>query len=283
MPGTCCLGVDIETASPASEVYSRLGLKMLEREDIRATWYVTGRSMEMYPEAFRRADESDRVDIQAHTYAHLRLKTVWMRVPAGREYAGRRDHLVELGGSNEQIDADLARCQQVFIDALGRSAVGLTGPWGYYRGLGDRPDLLEIVHRHGFRILRTFARNETDGEPIPLEWAPFFYEPQGYPDMLEIMVHGYQDDYTFRSLTGLERAEDYVAYLRGLADRVAAEDLCWGLCSHDHDCHDEEGFAAKTAWIWEAVRYARSIGIRFVTATELYHEALARREDAASP
>ena len=95
--------------------------------------------------------------------------------------------------------------------------------------------------------------------------------------MLEFMVHGYQDDFTFANMTGLSDPKDYVAYLRKLADRVAADGLFWSLCSHDHNCETPEAFATKTWWMREIIRYAKSLGIRFVTASEYYAERLAER------
>jgi len=281
MPGTILIGVDVETAGESSVNYARLGVEMLEAEGVCATWYVTGKTLAYCGDALREADRAACVEIQAHTYDHLLLKSVCIEIPPGRTYAGAAGWLFRRGGSPEQIDADLAKCQQTFADVLGREATALTGPWGYYRGLADRPDLLEIVYARGFRILRTFARNETDGEPIPLQWQPRFYEPQGFGDVLELMIHGYQDDSAFGWLTGGDRT-DYAAFLREMADRVAAEDLVWGLCSHDHSCETPEAFVGKTSWLRETIRYARSLGIRFATASQLYTEKMAGRVEGSS-
>lgn len=276
MPGTVLLGVDVETVGASSENYARLGAELLASEDIRATWYVTGKAIEHTPALFVEADRSGRVDLQAHTYDHLLLKSILIEIPPGRTYGGATGWLSKRGGSIEEIDADLARCQAAFADVLGREATALTGPWGYYRGLGDRPDLLDVVYARGFRILRTFARNERDCEPIPLEWQPSFYQPQGFDDVLELMVHGYQDDFTFAWLTGQDH-DGYVKYLRGLADRAAREDRVWALCSHDSECETPDAFAEKTGWLRETVRHAKSLGMRFLTASEYYAERLAAR------
>ena len=171
------------------EVGPRRAVELFHELNVPVTWYLTGRTLESYPDVFRDVDASDCVELQAHTYDHILLKTVLMRVPEGKRIHDKTDWYMHRGGSPEEIDRDLARCQRVFSDVLGRRATGLTGPWGYYRGLGDRPDLLEIVHKHGFRILRTFARDENDAQPVPLDWRPFFYEVQGFPDVLECLVH----------------------------------------------------------------------------------------------
>jgi peptidoglycan/xylan/chitin deacetylase (PgdA/CDA1 family) len=272
MPGTILLGIDVETANESAAVYARQGVAFLARRGLRATWYVTGRTLARYPALFLDADRSGAVDLQGHTYDHILLKSVLTEVPPGCTVCGRTDVFFKRGASPAEVDADLGRCQQVFEDVLGRRARGLTCPWAYYRGLGDRPDLLEIVYAHGFRFLRSFGRDARDGQPVPMEWQPAFYAPQGFADVLELMIHDYQDDYLFAEFTGAADASGYPAHLRAVADRVAAEGLVWSLCSHDHNCDTPEAFAAKTAWLGGAVDYAKSLGIRFVTASEYYAE-----------
>jgi peptidoglycan/xylan/chitin deacetylase (PgdA/CDA1 family) len=277
MPGTILLGVDVETAGAGSAVYARKGVEFLRRHGIAATWYVTGRTLERYPSLFVEAEGSGVTDLQAHTYDHILLKTVLVQVPPGLTVHGRTDFYMQRGASVGEIEADLSRCQKVFEDVLGRPACGLTGPWAYYRGLGDRPDLLEIVHAHGFRFLRTFGRDARDGQPVPMEWQPAFYGPQGFPDVLELMIHDYQDDFYFAAFTGAADASEYRAHLRSVADRVAADDIVWSLCTHDHNCETDEAFAAKTAWLADLVDYARAAGIRFVTGSQYYAQRLAGR------
>jgi len=272
MPGTILLGIDVETANESAAAYARLGVEFLARQGVRATWYVTGRTLAAYPALFLEADRSGAVDLQAHTYDHILLKTVLTEVPPGRTVCGRTDFFFKRGASPAEVDADLARCQGVFEDVLGRRARGLTCPWAYYRGLGDRPDLLEIVYAHGFRFLRSFGRDAHDGQPVPMEWQPAFYVPQGFPDVLELMIHDYQDDFLFAEFTGESDAWRYAAHLREVADRVAAEGLVWSLCTHDHHCDTPEAFAAKTGWLGDLVGYAKSAGIRFLTASEYYAE-----------
>ena len=279
MPGTILLGIDVETANESSATYAQRGPEMLSAEGIRATWYVTGKTMDRYPDLFRQADRSGPVDLQSHTYDHILLKTVLTEIPAGRTVCDTPGpgFFMKRGGTNEEIDADLARCQKVFRDVLGRPARGLCGPWNYYRGLGDRPDLLEIVHRHGFRILRMGGRNEKDALPVPMEWQPYFYDVQGFPDVLELLVNDYQDDYQYVEFNGLVDASTYPGHLREIADRVAKKDLVWGLCTHDHNCATPEAFQAKTSWLPGLIRYAKSVGIRFLTATEYYEQRLRGR------
>ncbi len=275
MAGTILFGIDVESASPDSEGFAGYGGEMFQELDVPVTWFVTGKTLERYPRVFRDIDASALIELQAHTYDHILLKTVLMRIPEGKRIHGKTDWYMHRGGSIEEIEADLKRCQEVFSDVLGRRATGLTGPWGYYRGLGDRPELLEMVHGLGFRILRTFARDQNDAQPVPLDWQPFFYEVQGFPDVLECLVHGYQDDFYWRAFEEPDEGVTYDAYLKTVADRVAEEDLAWSLCSHDHRCATEEGFEEKGGWMRAIVEHAKGLGIRFLTASQYYGEMLA--------
>lgn len=277
MRGTILFGIDVETASPNSVGLAEYGGELFRELDAPVTWFLTGRTLERYPDVFREIETCELIELQAHTYDHVLLKTILMRVPEGRRIHGSTDWYLHRGGSLGEIDADLARCQRVFSDVLGRRATGLTGPWGYYRGLGDRPELLDLVRGHGFRILRTFARDEHDAQPVPLDWQPFFYELQGFPDVLECLVHGYQDDFYWRAFEEPEEGESYVTYLKTLADRTAKEDLAWSLCSHDHGCATKEGFEQKGSWMRAIVEYAKGLGVRFMTVSRYYEEMRAKR------
>ena len=272
MPGTLLFGIDVETANDNAAGFARQARPLFNELKTPVTWYVTGRTLENYPEIFREADQDPLIDLQAHTYDHLLLKSVWLKVPPGKVIHDRTDFFFQQGASFEAVAEDLTRCQDVFRTVLGRPALGLTGPWCYYRGLGDRPDLLELVHRHGFRLLRTFGRDEYDGQPVPLEWQPFRYDLQGYPDLLECMIHDYQDDFYWKMYVNPQSGETYAAHLRTVAEQVAAGDLVWSMASHDHGCATPQGFEKKAAWYREILTYAQNLGIRLCTAGQFYEE-----------
>lgn len=272
MPGTIAFGIDVETASENSVGYARYASELFHELNTPVTWFLTGRTLECYPDVFRPFEKDELIELQAHTYDHLLLKTVLMEVPPGKTRHGAQNWFLKRGGSLEEVEADLTRCQQVFRNALGRPAVGLTGPWGYYRGLGDRPDILEIVDRHGFKFLRTFARNEWGGLPVPLEWQPRFYQVQGFPHILETMVHDYQDDFVWEDFVEPTKDMRYADHLKEVADKVAEKDLIFSMASHDHGCATREGFEKKGVWVREIIEYAHHLGIRFITYSELYKE-----------
>jgi peptidoglycan/xylan/chitin deacetylase (PgdA/CDA1 family) len=270
MPGTILFGVDVESASDASAGFAQYAEELFRELNTPVTWYLTGKTLELYPDVFRRLKGHPLIELQAHTYSHTLLKTVLTQLSEGRPIGPATKWEMTRGGSVEEIDRDLGKCQDVFEKVLGRRAAGLTGPWAYYRGLGDRPDLLEIADRHGFKILRTFGRDERDSQPVPLEWQPFFYEVQGFPHILEILIHDYQDDYMWRSFARPEAGESYLDHLKQVADGVAQRDLTWSLCSHDHGCQSRETFEKRGSWFRGIIQYAKGLDIRFLTASQFY-------------
>ncbi|MEM7028726.1 MAG: polysaccharide deacetylase family protein [Chloroflexota bacterium] len=278
MPGTILFGVDVECADENTAGFIKYAPALFHELDAPVTWFVTGRTLTQHARGFQAFKDDSLIELQSHTYDHLLLKTVLMRVPDGKTIHGSMDWYLKQGSSVAEIDQDLARCQKCFVDILGQPATALTGPWGYYRGLGDRLDLLEIVQRHGFRVLRTFARNEDDGQPVPLEWKPFFYTLQGYPDLLECYIHDYQDDFYWEAFADPGPNETYLDYLKTTADKVAAHNLTWSLASHDHHCATREGFEQKGVWFRGLIQYAKSLGIRFMTISQYYDEMCAVKQ-----
>jgi hypothetical protein len=102
---------------------------------------------------------------------------------------------------------------------------------------------------------------------VPLDWKPFWYEPQGFPDILELYIHDYQDDFYWEMFANPSPGETYQDHLRRVAECVAEEDLVWSVASHDHGCATQEGFWKKGTWISEFVRYAKGLGIRFLSGS----------------
>lgn len=208
-------------------------------------------------------------DLQQHTYSHMLLKTVCMD-------DGDKITIVR-GGTLEKIDEEIGRTSAILKERLGIECTGLTGPWCYYRGLMDRPDILEIVARHGLRFLRTFGRNEKDFQPVPFEWQPFFYEPQGFPDILECMVHGWQDVH-WKMLWGYDNLDGYLAHLRECVDAIAESDLVFSYATHDWSSIRDD---PEMTVIRGFIEYAQSRGMRLLSYADFYRERLAQRNAAS--
>jgi peptidoglycan/xylan/chitin deacetylase (PgdA/CDA1 family) len=219
------LGYDVEHQDPAitREFLSRA--VQLHREfDFPATFFVLGETLERNVEQFRQIVGDPLFDVQQHTYTHKPLKTLVQRNSSGVT-------LIQ-GGSLERIRDEVTRTNELLASSLAVRCTGLTGPYTYYRGLSDRPDILEILWDCGIRFLRTDGRNHDDWQPVSFDVQPYTYELQGFPQLLEFGIQGWADC-LLREEIGWDNHEGYLAELRANLELVVSRDLDWSYLQHD--------------------------------------------------
>ena len=195
MSGTMVLGYDVETASENTVGFLEGATELHEKFGVPWTIYLTGQTVEKCTDAIRRCMQSPLLTVAQHTYSHVLLKSVYMTPGDGKPVHGAVPNFFQKGGSLDQIREEIAKAQGVIKELLQVDCHGLTGPWGYCRGLVDRPDLLQILHDNGIRWIRTNARDHRDCQPTPFSEQPFFYADQGFPEILELGIQGYQDHF----------------------------------------------------------------------------------------
>lgn len=227
------------------------------------SFFAVGRTLEHNVDAFKpAAARPDIFDIQSHTYSHCLLKTVCQ--DDGKAITVFR------GGSLDRVRRDVRRGLQVLKDTLGIEAQGLTTPYGYYRGLSDRPDLLGLLHRLGIRFVRSYARDEHDWQPLSLSIQPFWYAPQGYPDIFEFPVHGWQDC-LWRAERGWQNVDEFRDYQCSLVDEAIEKNCVLSLAYHDWSSIRED---PQLTIISGLLAHARKRGMRILSYRQYYVEQL---------
>jgi len=202
---------------------------------------------------------SQLFDLQQHTYSHQRLKTV---VQNDGEMV-----VVFRGASLEEIQKEVIRTNKLFEERLGIHCRGICGPYGYYRGLMDRLDILKVLHEAGIRFTRTYLRNENDWGPLSIKVQLLTYGPQGFPQILEIPSQGGQDIIYFRA-NGWDKREEFLHYNKTIVDEIAQKDLAWSVCQHDWTSCQKD---SEMDYTRRLLRYAQSKGIT-VTSHRVYYE-----------
>ena len=258
--GIFLIGYDTESGDPAvTQPFLERMLEIHEATAVPATLFLCGRTAERNMEALRPLVGHPLVDLQQHTYNHVLLKTVCIEDPQEGIRFFR-------AGTLEQIREEVRRTNALMRDALGVECTGLTGPYAYYRGLVDRPDILEILWEEGIRFTRTWGRNERDWQPVDLAIQPFFYAVQGFPQMLEVPIHGWQD-ISLRKTVGWA---DHAAFLAGVypyMERAAAEGLVFSYVTHDHSSRREDPDMAITEAL---LRKARDLDMQCLSYADYY-------------
>lgn len=279
MSGIIFMAYDVETASESTGGFLR-GAQELHREyGIPWTIFFTGKTIAERTADCLRVAGDPLLTMAQHTYNHVLLKSVHIEPHDGKPcMEGGKATFFKEGGSLEQLAEEIGRTQEVFQRTFGRACRGLTGPWGYYRGLRDRPDILRLVDRAGLRWLRTDARDCRDCQPVPLDLQPYFYADQGFPGILECPVQGYQDDFYWERFDDRAHGpgcEDYVLWAMAEAGRRGH---VYTINSHDHSTPTPEAFhATKGRWLRAVLERGRKLNVRFMGYEDYYQTRIAAR------
>ena len=190
---------------------------------IPATIFMVGCNIERHLGELEGCLASGMFEIAQHTQEHYPLKTVV-------EETGSRVFLKGL--AFDRIEEQIAKPVALLKKHLGIDCKGITTPYTYSRGLSDRPDILEIIARYGMVYTRSYGRNSQDY--FPLDWSvqPFFYDRQGFPDILEFPVQGWIDA-QWRHDNGWDKQEEYFSYLKDQVDTFHDKGICWAHLQHD--------------------------------------------------
>lgn len=267
---TLLIGYDVESqdlSGSATKHFLDVAPRLHEQLNAPCTFFICGKTLEINSEKFKetKAQYGDLIDFQQHTYSHVLLKTVFQENENGKT--------MFRGGTLEQIREEVKKTSELLKEHLNVDCIGLTGPYGYYRGLQDRPDILEIIYELGIRFTRTFARNEHDWQPLAFEVQPFWYDVQGFPDMLECPVQGWQDC-ILRDSIGWDNLSSYLDALKKNLDYIAEHNLVWGYAQHDWSSIREDPEMSVTRAM---IEYAKSIGVEIKSYSQFYKERLLKR------
>ena len=251
-----------DTAAQALELLGRIHADV----GVPGTLFVCGRTLLHALESVQEASASGLFDVQQHTFSHLPFRDI--------EYAPEEGVTAIIPASPEvALREELAVTSELIKRHLGHECVGLRTPFGYYRGLRDRPDLLEILQGAGLAYVTSWGRNEQNLNPTP--WVqPFSYEEEGFPEILELPFQFWLDGIWFDQ-NGYGEGQAYLAALRGAVDEIVEQDLVYGTCFHDWvmlASREEE-----VGWLRGFLEYAVSRGVEVLTYTEHWRRWLAER------
>jgi peptidoglycan/xylan/chitin deacetylase (PgdA/CDA1 family) len=273
--GTMLIGYDVEWRDEGDVTprFLQQARSLHNRLGVPATLFVVGQTLERWLPQFQAIASDPLFDIQQHTYSHQLLKTVYIE-------DGRSVRVVR-GVSIEETRAEVGKTNALLAEHLSVQCIGLTGPWCYYRGLRDRPDILQVLWEQGIRFTRTDGRNERDWHPVALDLQPYWYDALGFPEMLEIPIHGWHDCVIRDEVLGWDDVDGYVDSVRPYIDRAAAEDKVFSLCQHDWSSIRADPQMRATEAL---IRYAQDQGLRLMSY-RAYYEACKdrRRNHATSP
>jgi hypothetical protein len=243
---------------------TRRGVGLLVRlhEELEApcTFFLCGRTLLHALDAIEPLAASPLFDIQQHTYSHVVFRDVRYRA------LGAAAEAVLPETPPVALREELAFTSELIRKYLGRECIGLRTPFGYYRGLRGRADLLQIVEETGHRFVTSWGRNEDNGNPTP--WVqPFAYEEEGFPGILEIPFQFWLDGVWFDA-HGYGEGVAFRKALEGAVDEIAERDLVFATAFHEWCAVEanEEG----TGWIRGLIEHARARGVEIMSYADYW-------------
>ena len=257
----------------AAEAFAAAAGRLHREIQAPCTFFVMGQVAEENPDLLRRLrdDLGGLADFQQMTFSGAPLKTVCRQLRSGMQ--------VTRGMSPDQCADETRMAADAVERAVGVRPVGLDDPLGSYRGLADRPDILEGLRAAGIRFTRTYTRNAQDWHPLTFEAQPMRYEAQGVPEIVEIPGQGWPTAIIRETIGSLDRAR-YIQHLRKDIDYVAMRELVWSVCQTDWSSVLDDPEMAATR---ETLEYARDRGLRIMTHAQLHAEICPAAEPAAPP
>jgi len=269
------IGYDTEAGSTIEASYEPL--KILEesinslislhvKEDVPATFFVVGKTLQMGHKVLKKLREYGGLfDIQQHTYSHTPLKSIHPR----NDIAAISNDLEVNGATPSKIANEVRKTNELLSKYLDVKCTGIRGPWGYYQGLVDRPEVLKVLKENGIRFTSTYLRNKEDFFPVPLSVQPFTYKDQGFPEIMEIPAQDWIDC-CWRVVYGWGRTRAFSKHLTNVLDKVASKKLVWGTCFHDWSVitMDHELEVMRTLF-----QTAKSKKVKVMSYSQYYNQA----------
>lgn len=167
-----------DTESPRCLETCRTIVEMHHRHQMPATFFITGKTVEAQPEAYRQLLDDPLFEVASHTYSHKSLRDHPFCGPA-----------VPLPEITEEIRRGKDCVEQVFQ----RPCAGVRPGCSFEHGLAGAPEILERVEAAGFEYVSSMAWGRDYSLPAPLN-QPFTYGEDGYPGLWELPCHGWHEN-----------------------------------------------------------------------------------------
>jgi peptidoglycan/xylan/chitin deacetylase (PgdA/CDA1 family) len=239
--------------------------RLHEELQVPCTFFLCGRTLLHAVDAIEPLAASPLFDIQQHTYSHVVFRDVRYQA------YGAETEAVLPETPPVALREELAWTSELIRKYLGRDCIGLRTPFGYYRGLRGRADLLAIVAGAGHRFVTSWGRNEENGNPTP--WVqPFTYAEEGFPGILEIPFQFWLDGIWFDA-HGYGEGRAFGKALEGAVDEIADQDLVFATAFHEWcavEANEEE-----TGWIRGLIEHARRRDVEIMSYADYWRRTAA--------
>lgn len=233
---------------------------------IPCTAFALGQTLLENVELFQKISAEPMWNIEQHTFSHVPFRSI---EPCDENWKSVK------GATIADISYEVSKANELIQRILGITCNGLCAPKGYFNGLRGRKDILRVLEADSIKFVRSYGRNENDWQPVPFEVQPFWYEEDGFPDILEVPMQGWQDT-IWRRTFGWNNRSGFLKYLRESVDYVLQKHLVWSCAFHDWSCIRED---PDLNIMKEFFKYALKKGATFLSHLAFY-EMMKKEKEA---
>ena len=148
------------------------------RDEMPATFFITGRTLEANPAEYRALLDDPLFEVASHTYSHKML----------------RDHpFCGQAASEEQRRIEIFEGKATIERVFDRPCTGLRPGCGFDNALNGASDVLSLITESGFDYVSSLLWGDDYSLPAPLI-KPFTYASDGFPDLWELPGHGWHEN-----------------------------------------------------------------------------------------
>jgi len=242
------------------------------RHNAPATFFLVGKLLEHARSELRSILDCPIFDLQCHSYTHA--------------------NLTEIAEDEVALKHELVDSKRLIEDTFGRPVIGLTSPGGFARGLLGHKQVLRAIGDAGYRYVRSMGLGPFDTQPAPLT-QPFWYERDGFPDLLELGLHAWHDNHLtgqpcvthwppilpWGNPTGVPTTtvEAYQAYAPGIDYVVQHNLLTYIPCLHPWSIYRFDPKAGHVELLLQHARKAATIA----SCTSVYERVRMNRQLAS--
>ncbi len=161
---------------------------MLDDYEVPRTFFILGNYLEKCLADFSKKELQEVFnknnlynEIQQHSHSHNMIRVI-------------EDRPIKKIVTPEEFGKDLQKANDFIKEILEITPYGLRIPFGYHQDLSDIPSLLLELDKLDFLYVSSDLRSVHSLEaPLTLKRQPHRYHQTGFPNIVEIPSHGWQD------------------------------------------------------------------------------------------
>jgi peptidoglycan/xylan/chitin deacetylase (PgdA/CDA1 family) len=264
---TVLFSYDIETAEERAKDFLIKIDNFHTEKNIPYTIFITGECASIYKKELSEIASNRLCCIGQHTNKHIAIKSLFIE-PTKCQKVSVNSRVGECklitSKKLKEIKEDIKAASDIISEIVGYKPKCFCAPYGFYNGLIENEQILEILRENGICCITSDTRNCNGCNPIG-EKLPYFY--QNFKEILEIPSSKYQDDISYFCFSGNFNQKNYIDEVLLYNQKLSI------IKTHDFYIGKEKDFnKEKKEFLEYAINKAKEKYFNFSTYEKIYAE-----------